>query len=82
MGVIKPCGITRQHVNRGFINFFLKKKKNNKVVLLVEYQVLKMGWKSPSRGSLSGWLMKSYVRSWKITKWMVDEVHAYRTFEF
>ena len=48
----------------------------------VPRSVLKMGWKSPSRGSLSGWLMEYYVRSWKITKWMVDEVHAYRTFEF
>ena len=33
-----------------------------------------MGWKSPSRGSLNGWLMKYYIRSWKITKWMVDGV--------
>ena len=36
--------------------------------------VLKMGWKSPSRVSLSGWLMKYYIRSWIITKWMVDGV--------
>ena len=33
-----------------------------------------MGWKSPSRGSLNGWLMKYYICSWKITKWMVDGV--------
>ena len=33
-----------------------------------------MGWKSPSRGRLNGWLMKYYKRSWKITKCMVDGV--------
>ena len=33
-----------------------------------------MGWKSPSRESLSGWLMKYYKRFWKTTKWMVDGV--------
>ena len=44
--------------------------------------VLKMGWKSPSRGSLSGWLVNYNIRSWKITKWMVDEVHALGLWNF